>query len=50
MHTLSFCCLAVLGHHLRSPQDPLEQYGISDETRFQVSNGLQPKQRDTSSL
>eukprot|EP00064_Thunnus_orientalis_P015071 superscaffoldBa00002728_g15120 len=31
-------------------EDPLEQYGISDETRFQVSNGLQLKQRDTSSL
>lgn len=35
---------------LLSPQDPLEQYGISDETRFQVNNGLQLMRRDTSSL
>lgn len=33
-----------------SSQDPLEQYGISDETRFQVSNGLRVTPRDTSSL
>lgn len=33
-----------------STQDPLEQYGISDETRFQVSSGLQLMPKDTSSM
>ncbi|XP_051809216.1 pleckstrin homology domain-containing family J member 1 [Acanthochromis polyacanthus] len=36
--------------HRLTGKDPLEQYGISDETRFQVSNGLQLMPRDTSSL
>uniref|UniRef100_A0A3Q3WWX7 Pleckstrin homology domain-containing family J member 1 n=1 Tax=Mola mola TaxID=94237 RepID=A0A3Q3WWX7_MOLML len=36
--------------HRLTGKDPLEQYGISDETRFQVSNGLQLVSRDTSSL
>lgn len=36
--------------HRLTGKDPLEQYGISDETRFQVSNGLQLASRDTSSL
>ncbi|KAJ0011695.1 hypothetical protein NQD34_012670 [Periophthalmus magnuspinnatus] len=36
--------------HKLTGKDPLEQYGISDETRFQVSNGLQLKARETSSL
>uniref|UniRef100_A0A3P8SX87 Pleckstrin homology domain-containing family J member 1 n=1 Tax=Amphiprion percula TaxID=161767 RepID=A0A3P8SX87_AMPPE len=36
--------------HRLTGKDPLEQYGISDETRFQVSNGLQLMSRDTSSL
>ncbi|XP_068196613.1 pleckstrin homology domain-containing family J member 1 [Antennarius striatus] len=36
--------------HRLTGKDPLEQYGISDETRFQVSNGLQLQPRDTSSL
>ncbi|XP_037537641.1 pleckstrin homology domain-containing family J member 1 [Nematolebias whitei] len=36
--------------HRLTGKDPLEQYGISDETRFQVSNGQQLKPRDTSSL
>lgn len=36
--------------HKLTGKDPLEQYGISDETRFQVNNGLQLKARETSSL
>lgn len=36
--------------HRLTGKDPLEQYGISDETRFQVNNGLQLLPRDTSSL
>ncbi|KAF7222738.1 pleckstrin homology domain-containing family J member 1 [Nothobranchius furzeri] len=36
--------------HRLTGKDPLEQYGISDETRFQVSNGQLLKRRDTSSL
>ncbi|KAM8839342.1 pleckstrin homology domain-containing family J member 1 [Synchiropus picturatus] len=36
--------------HRLTGTDPLEQYGISDETRFQVSNGLPVTSRNTSSL
>lgn len=36
--------------HRLTGKDPLEQYGISDETRFQVNNGLQLMPQDTSSL
>ncbi|AWP04212.1 putative pleckstrin -likey domain-containing family J member 1 isoform 2 [Scophthalmus maximus] len=36
--------------HRLTGKDPLEQYGISDETRFQVSNGLQLAPSATSSL
>ncbi|XP_028284069.1 pleckstrin homology domain-containing family J member 1 [Parambassis ranga] len=38
--------------HKLTGKDPLEQYGISEETRFQVSNGAQFMHRDrhTSSL
>ncbi|XP_055007634.1 pleckstrin homology domain-containing family J member 1 isoform X2 [Boleophthalmus pectinirostris] len=36
--------------HKLTGKDPLEQYGISDETRFQVSNSLPLKARETSSL
>ncbi|KTG06513.1 hypothetical protein cypCar_00047440, partial [Cyprinus carpio] len=28
--------------HRLTGKDPLEQYGISDETRFQVNSGLPP--------
>ncbi|KAG7273192.1 hypothetical protein CRUP_019319 [Coryphaenoides rupestris] len=36
--------------HRLTGKDPLEQYGISDETRFQVSSGLQLMPKDTSSM
>lgn len=36
--------------HRLTGKDPLEQYGISDEARFQVSNGRPHTARDTSSL
>uniref|UniRef100_A0AAY5KMN6 Pleckstrin homology domain-containing family J member 1 n=1 Tax=Esox lucius TaxID=8010 RepID=A0AAY5KMN6_ESOLU len=32
--------------HRLTGKDPLEQYGIEDETRFQVTSGLQPVQKD----
>lgn len=35
--------------HRLTGKDPLEQYGISDETRFQVSSGLQLTPKDTMS-
>lgn len=33
--------------HRLTGKDPLEQYGISDETRFQVNSGLQLLPKDT---
>ncbi|XP_061835781.1 pleckstrin homology domain-containing family J member 1 [Nerophis lumbriciformis] len=36
--------------HRLTGKDPLEQYGISDEARFQVTNGLQHTPRDASSM
>ncbi|KAK5605286.1 Pleckstrin y domain-containing J member 1 [Crenichthys baileyi] len=36
--------------HRLTGKDPLEQYGISDEARFQVNSGSQLVVRDTSSL
>uniref|UniRef100_A0A667X529 Pleckstrin homology domain-containing family J member 1 n=1 Tax=Myripristis murdjan TaxID=586833 RepID=A0A667X529_9TELE len=36
--------------HRLTGKDPLEQYGILDETRFQVSNGLPLMPKDTSSM
>lgn len=36
--------------HRLTGKDPLEQYGISDEARFQVSNGRPLVARDTASL
>ncbi|XP_061696174.1 pleckstrin homology domain-containing family J member 1 [Syngnathoides biaculeatus] len=36
--------------HRLTGKDPLEQYGISDEARFQVTNGLQLAPGDASSM
>ncbi|KAG7456824.1 pleckstrin homology domain-containing family J member 1 [Megalops cyprinoides] len=33
--------------HRLTGKDPLEQYGISDETRFQVNSALQPISKET---